>query len=64
MAQDFGFPQPRPMMDMVQSRAASAPAPETPIEAADITVRVGVHTRWQFGYSPTPRDTGVRCGGE
>ena len=64
MAQDFGFPQPRPMMDMAEVRVASAPAPETPIEASDITVRVGVHTRWQFGHSPRPQDTGVRCGGQ
>lgn len=61
MAQDFGFPQPRPM-DMAEQRmAAGAPAPETPIEAADITVRVGVMTRWAFAGGQTA--SGVRCSG-
>ncbi len=62
MAQDFGFPQPRPMMDMAEARMANAPAQETPIEAADITVRVGVHTRWQFAAGQTA--SGVRCGAQ
>jgi len=60
MAQDYGFPQPRPMMEMADMRAASAPAPETPIEAADITVRVSVMTRWAFSAGQAA--SGVRCG--
>lgn len=61
MSQDFGFPQPRPMMDMAEARVASAPAPETPIVADDITLRVGVHTRWL--YSAGQAASAVRCGG-
>lgn len=62
-AMDFGFPPPRPMMDMAMARGAEmAQAPETPIEAGDITVRVQVNAR--FGIATGSASGAFRCGGE